>query len=88
MSRVSRFTPGPVEILARMCIQSNRYREDADFRDAVDAVIGQPKYDAAPELLEALEQAVTSMQDSGYPNSSVAVRAARAAIAKAKGEAA
>lgn len=40
---------------------------------------------AAPELLEALEQAVTSMQDSGYPNSHVAVRAARAAIAKATG---
>lgn len=41
---------------------------------------------AAPELLEALERAVTSMQDSGYPNSHVAVRAARAAIAKARGE--
>lgn len=38
---------------------------------------------AAPDLLEALEQAVTSMQDSGYPNSHVAVRAARTAIAKA-----
>lgn len=38
---------------------------------------------AAPDLLEALNQAVTSMQDSGYPNSHVAVRAARAAIAKA-----
>jgi hypothetical protein len=41
---------------------------------------------AAPELLEALKQAVTSMQDSGYQNSHVAVRAARAAIAKATGE--
>lgn len=38
------------------------------------------------ELLEALEQAVTSMQDSGYPNSNVAVRAARQAISKAKGQ--
>lgn len=38
---------------------------------------------AAPELLEALQQAVTSMQDSGYPNNSVVVRAARQAIAKA-----
>lgn len=38
---------------------------------------------AAPELLEALQQAVTSMQDSGYPNDSVVVRAARQAIAKA-----
>jgi hypothetical protein len=40
---------------------------------------------AAPELLEALQQAVTSMQDSGYQNSHIAVRAARAAIAKATG---
>lgn len=41
---------------------------------------------AAPELLEALEQAVTSMQDNGWPNSHLAVRSARAAIAKARGE--
>lgn len=40
----------------------------------------------APRLLSALEQAVTSMQDSGYPNSHVAVREARAAIAEATGE--
>jgi hypothetical protein len=41
---------------------------------------------AAPDLLAALEQAVTSMQDSGYSNSHLAVRAARAAIAKTQGE--
>jgi hypothetical protein len=41
---------------------------------------------AAPMLLSALEQAVTSMQDSGYPNSHVAVREARTAIAEATGE--
>lgn len=41
---------------------------------------------AAPDLLAALEQAVTSMQDSGYPNTHVAVLAARQAIRKAKGE--
>jgi hypothetical protein len=41
---------------------------------------------AAPRLLSALEQAVTSMQDSGYPNSHVAVREARTAIAEATGE--
>lgn len=40
---------------------------------------------SAPDLLEALEQAVTSMQDRGYPNSHLAVRAAREAIAKARG---
>lgn len=38
---------------------------------------------AAPDLLEALQQAVTSMQDSGYQNDSVVVRAALSAIAKA-----
>lgn len=43
---------------------------------------------AAPDLLAALEQAVTSMQDSGYPNDHLSVKAARAAIAKAKGSAA
>ena len=41
----------------------------------------------ALELLEALEQAVTSMQDSGYSNSHLAVRAARAAILKVYGSA-
>ena len=41
---------------------------------------------AAPDLYEALGQAVTSMQDNGYSNSHVAVRAARAALAKARGE--
>lgn len=40
---------------------------------------------ANKELLEALKQAVESMQDSGYPNNSVAVMAARAAIDKAEG---
>lgn len=38
---------------------------------------------AAPDLLEALQQAVTSMQDSGYPNDSLVIRAARQAITKA-----
>ena len=41
---------------------------------------------AAPDLLFALDQAVTSMQDSGYPNSHLAVRCARAAIARATGK--
>lgn len=38
---------------------------------------------AAGEMLEALKQAVESMQDSGYPNDHPAVLAARAAIEKA-----
>ena len=41
---------------------------------------------AAPELYEALKQAVTSMQDAGYPNSHLAVRAGMQALAKARGE--
>lgn len=41
---------------------------------------------SAPDLLFALDQAVTSMQDSGYPNSHLAVRCARAAIARATGK--
>ena len=40
---------------------------------------------AAPELLAALQQAVTSMQDHGWRNEHLAVRAARAAISKATG---
>lgn len=38
---------------------------------------------AAPELYEALDVAVTSMLDSGYPESHAAVRQARDALAKA-----
>lgn len=37
-------------------------------------------------LAEALRQSVESMQDSGYPNSSVVVREARAALAAMEGE--
>lgn len=41
---------------------------------------------AAPELYEALDQAVTSMRDSGYPASNSAVKAAKAALSKTRGE--
>ena len=41
---------------------------------------------AAPDMLEALEQAVVSMLDSGYSINRVAVKAGLQAIAKAKGE--
>ncbi len=46
---------GPVQTLARLAIQSERYRDDADFRHAVDNVLNVPVYDAAPELLELLK---------------------------------
>lgn len=51
-------TPGPCETLARLAIQSQWYQVDADFRDAVDAVLGHPVYDAAPALLEVLTRFV------------------------------
>lgn len=41
---------------------------------------------AAPDMYEALQQAITSMQDSGYQNSHVAIRAGKAALAKAEGK--
>lgn len=41
---------------------------------------------AAPDLLEALDVAVTSMLDSGYNKNAVVIRKARAAIAKAEGK--
>jgi len=41
---------------------------------------------AAPDMLEALEECITSMIASGYLLGHVAVRACHAAIAKAKGE--
>jgi len=46
-------TPGPVEVLARLALCSERYYNDATFGDAVDAVLGVPVYDAAPALLAA-----------------------------------
>ncbi len=42
---------------------------------------------AAPDLYEALDQAVTSMQDSGYTNGHAAVIAAKSALSKARGAA-
>lgn len=44
------------------------------------------KRNAGVELYAALEQAVTSMQDHGWPNSHLAVKEARRALAKARGE--
>lgn len=73
-------TPGPVETLARLSLQSQRYVEDADYRDAVDAVLGHPVYDASPALLAALQGLVELVPAS--PRRA----AAFAAIRAAKGE--
>ena len=60
-------TPGPVETLARYCIQisSDHYQENPDFRDAVDAVLGQPIYDAAPDLLDLAATTLAEWHDDG-----------------------
>ncbi|MBO6901412.1 MAG: hypothetical protein JJ864_08700 [Rhizobiaceae bacterium] len=85
---------GPVETLARLCIQSNRYRDDADFREATDAVLGKPMYDAASEMLDALRLHVefeAIPQDRGGKNGpkgrawTAFIAARDAAIAKAEG---
>lgn len=52
---MGKHTPGPVETLARIAMQREDYRTDMDLRDAVDAVLGKPIYDASPLMLEALK---------------------------------
>jgi hypothetical protein len=82
----------PTKICEIFCSNNNkliceipdyRYHQEYDASDAADARL----IAAAPCLLEALEDAVTSMLDSGYNASeAVVIRKARAAIASAKGE--
>lgn len=60
-------------------VTATKRGEIGRFKRDSDAVLAA----SAPELLEALQQAVTSMQDSGYPNDSLVIRAARQAITKA-----
>jgi len=56
-----RYAPGPVETLARLAIQSDRYSTDPEFRVAVDAVLGKLIFDAAPELHTALHACVDAL---------------------------
>jgi hypothetical protein len=51
---MSFLTPGPCETLARLSLQSERYQKDAEFREAVDAVLGHPVYDHAPIMRASL----------------------------------
>lgn len=53
-----KWTPGPCESLARLALQSVQYQQDGEFREAVDAVLGQSMYDAAPLMAEALRRVV------------------------------
>jgi aspartate/methionine/tyrosine aminotransferase len=88
---VSVHDPGPCETLARLALQSERYAEDPDFRDAVNAVLGQPVFDAAPRLLEAAKNLVRYLEE-GRPTTSEGdslvgrgYLQAKIAIAKAEG---
>lgn len=54
---------GPVQILARLAIQSDSYISDADFRDAVNDVLNVPVYDAAPDLLAVLVKVLHHVED-------------------------
>jgi hypothetical protein len=55
--------------LARLAFQSERYANDVEFRDAVDAVLGRPVFDAAPRLLEATKNLVRYLEE-GRPTTS------------------
>ena len=79
---------GPVETLARLVLQSDLYSGNKYVRDAVDNVIGDPKFDAAPELYEALVEAISELEQceaeltgEGYNNPKF-----NAILAKARGE--
>uniref|UniRef100_UPI00301D253E hypothetical protein n=1 Tax=Staphylococcus aureus TaxID=1280 RepID=UPI00301D253E len=63
-----------------------RYSAATEFQGGQVAAIdfGGNRLQIEQELAFALEQAVTSMLDSGYSTSSVAVRAAQLALEKAR----
>lgn len=85
----SRRNPAPTVYAVDTDLRYIAYCNDfLNFGEPTDNLANARLIAAAPELLAALEQAVTSMQDSGYPNTHVVVRSARAAIAKAIGGAA
>lgn len=79
-------TPGPVESLARLALQTEAFDSDPDFRDAVHAVLGISVYDAAPDLLRVCrllgEWAECEDDDQADEKLAVAVMAAGAAIGK------
>lgn len=59
--------------------------DDIDTNESVKYIRADEA--AAPELLEALRDALTSMLDSGYSNDRVIIRKVRSAINKAEGKA-
>lgn len=91
---MTKHTLGPVEALARLSLQSERYSLDAEFHRAVDAVLGNPIYDAGPGLLKACKAAFLRFnQQNGHVSLEVwnenyaAYKALKIAIAKAEGAA-
>lgn len=77
------FPIGPVETLARLAMQSDRYVNDRDFRNAVDTVFNVPVFDAAPDLLVALIDLRDGCRDdAGTEALTKLLWAADAAIAK------
>jgi len=71
--------------LARQMFRDGDFDELLKFRKQALARKAALK-EAGRDLYEALDQAITSMQDAGYPNSHLAVRAGMQALAKARGE--
>lgn len=78
-------TLGPVQTLARLAIQSNRYRDDPDFRDAVDDVLNVDVYDAAPDMLAALKASNDKLEAILFEPNHPLLKANRSAIARAEG---
>ena len=89
----TKFTPGPW-FANRRYIGVPRHKSfigeardgNGNWSDTKESIANAHLIVAAPELYEALDQAITSMQDAGYPNSHLAVRAGMQALAKARGE--
>lgn len=90
-----KFTPGRWEVrIEQIAPGSNEtcFTVATDEFDVVSPLLGiRNEWDAeliaaARDMYEALQQAITSMQDSGYQNSHVVIRAGKAALAKARGE--
>ena len=97
MSQQAKHTPGPIQSLCRLALQTESYQQDLDFAEAVVRVLNDPVWDAAPNMLEALERiAHIPCERTGNIHCSMLPKesnvktcpfcAVREATAKAKGE--
>jgi hypothetical protein len=90
-----KYTPGPVQMLARLSIQSARYQIEPEFAAAVDILLNSTVYDVAPEYhaiaidsLPILEAVLEDREESNGEEDEVLrdlIDRLRAAIAKAEG---